>query len=151
MLVLDVFCEGNGDHPDLPVLTPSFPTRRSSDLDADPVECPIGRGAEMIFDVARTADILGVGRAAREFVEDRAIGLAHHVGEHVEPAAMRHAEHDLAHAVLARSEEHTSELQSLMRISYAVFCLKKKKTLPTETEQTAQQKSDQCILLYTQH
>src|SRR3546814_952650 len=31
-----------------------------------------------------------------------------------------------------RSEEHTSELQSLMRISYAVFCLKKKKT---QTEQ----------------
>src|SRR3546814_10851180 len=29
-----------------------------------------------------------------------------------------------------RSEEHTSELQSLMRISYAVFCLKKKKTNP---------------------
>src|SRR3546814_8400799 len=29
---------------------------------------------------------------------------------------------------LARSEEHTSELQSLMRISYAVFCLKKKNT-----------------------
>src|SRR3546814_19548211 len=32
-----------------------------------------------------------------------------------------------AHALLRRSEEHTSELQSLMRISYAVFCLKKKK------------------------
>src|SRR3546814_4106311 len=31
--------------------------------------------------------------------------------------------------VVMRSEEHTSELQSLMRISYAVFCLKKKKTL----------------------
>src|SRR3546814_3202724 len=30
-----------------------------------------------------------------------------------------------------RSEEHTSELQSLMRTSYAVFCLKKKKTTPT--------------------
>src|SRR3546814_9160365 len=30
-------------------------------------------------------------------------------------------------AATARSEEHTSELQSLMRISYAVFCLKKKK------------------------
>src|SRR3546814_3203782 len=30
-----------------------------------------------------------------------------------------------------RSEEHTSELQSLMRISYAVFCLKKKKILKT--------------------
>src|SRR3546814_6890009 len=34
----------------------------------------------------------------------------------------------LGDVVLARSEEHTSELQSLMRISYAVFCLKKKKT-----------------------
>src|SRR3546814_8813345 len=32
-----------------------------------------------------------------------------------------------------RSEEHTSELQSLMRISYAVFCLKKKKTKKTTT------------------
>src|SRR3546814_6651313 len=32
-----------------------------------------------------------------------------------------------AHNQLPRSEEHTSELQSLMRISYAVFCLKKKK------------------------
>src|SRR3546814_2550316 len=31
------------------------------------------------------------------------------------------------HRRAARSEEHTSELQSLMRISYAVFCLKKKK------------------------
>src|SRR3546814_8413091 len=31
-----------------------------------------------------------------------------------------------------RSEEHTSELQSLMRISYAVFCLKKKKTSRTQ-------------------
>src|SRR3546814_9722741 len=34
---------------------------------------------------------------------------------------------------LLRSEEHTSELQSLMRISYAVFCLKKKKTDTTQT------------------
>src|SRR3546814_1365456 len=32
----------------------------------------------------------------------------------------------------SRSEEHTSELQSLMRISYAVFCLKKKKTKNTK-------------------
>src|SRR3546814_3418448 len=31
------------------------------------------------------------------------------------------------HMLAGRSEEHTSELQSLMRISYAVFCLKKKK------------------------
>src|SRR3546814_7427601 len=39
------------------------------------------------------------------------------------------AEKHAAHVVgFGRSEEHTSELQSLMRISYAVFCLKKKKT-----------------------
>src|SRR3546814_4424581 len=35
-----------------------------------------------------------------------------------------------------RSEEHTSELQSLMRISYAVFCLKKKKTKESHTHET---------------
>src|SRR3546814_4990050 len=35
-----------------------------------------------------------------------------------------------------RSEEHTSELQSLMRISYAVFCLKKKTKIPTPHVQT---------------
>src|SRR3546814_9558466 len=37
---------------------------------------------------------------------------------------------------LLRSEEHTSELQSLMRISYAVFCLKKKKKIHTVTKPT---------------
>src|SRR3546814_1863027 len=43
----------------------------------------------------------------------------------------RYAEADLkaaARAFTGRSEEHTSELHSLMRISYAVFCLKKKNT-----------------------
>src|SRR3546814_3658799 len=53
--------------------------------------------------------------------------------------AIRHLAHRTAHVdvddrgaailvELGRSEEHTSELQSLMRISYAVFCLKKKNT-----------------------
>src|SRR3546814_3306873 len=41
---------------------------------------------------------------------------------------MEHVRHVERHASDFRSEEHTSELQSLMRISYAVFCLKKKKT-----------------------
>src|SRR3546814_8665131 len=40
-----------------------------------------------------------------------------------------------------RSEEHTSELQSLMRISYAVFCLKKKKNTPNK--ESHQQESRQ--------
>src|SRR3546814_3156913 len=42
----------------------------------------------------------------------------------VDPAAQCRGPH---HIMPHRSEEHTSELQSLMRISYAVFCLKKKK------------------------
>src|SRR3546814_3890779 len=40
---------------------------------------------------------------------------------------------EMAGRVLKRSEEHTSELQSLMRISYAVFCLKKKRKHKTNT------------------
>src|SRR3546814_3604578 len=40
---------------------------------------------------------------------------------------------ELFRRLLSRSEEHTSELQSLMRNSYAVFCLKNKKTLTTYT------------------
>src|SRR3546814_6773280 len=41
--------------------------------------------------------------------------------------ARRSAENTVKRKAAKRSEEHTSELQSLMRISYAVFCLKKKK------------------------
>src|SRR3546814_5545174 len=52
--------------------------------------------------------------------------IREHVAElmRVEEAAI-----ERAIGLLARSEEHTSELQSLMRISYAVFCLKKKRKL----------------------
>src|SRR3546814_7723833 len=48
----------------------------------------------------------------------------------VRPARLR--SRPAASAPAERSEEHTSELQSLMRISYAVFCLKKKKKLIIE-------------------
>src|SRR3546814_7119957 len=44
-----------------------------------------------------------------------------------------------------RSEEHTSELQSLMRISYAVFCLKKKKKNKTNRYKTNQQQKQSDI------
>src|SRR3546814_6223619 len=57
-------------------------------------------------------------RGAREFL---AIGelddLLQHLGREIDVHSITHD---------SRSEEHTSELQSLMRISYAVFCLKKK-------------------------
>src|SRR3546814_4442794 len=45
----------------------------------------------------------------------------------IHPALERLAQEDGRVRIVYRSEEHTSELQSLMRISYAVFCLKKKK------------------------
>src|SRR3546814_7653047 len=45
-------------------------------------------------------------------------------------ASIEDARNKLENDLYYRSEEHTSELQSLMRISYAVFCLKKKNTLP---------------------
>src|SRR3546814_5453486 len=43
-----------------------------------------------------------------------------------------------------RSEEHTSELQSLMRISYAVFCLKKKNTNKEPPKPVSRDKQQQC-------
>src|SRR3546814_4942375 len=59
-----------------------------------------------------------------------ALAAGHAYGETAEIGGQLHQQHiDAAPAEpgLYRSEEHTSELQSLMRISYAVFCLKKKK------------------------
>src|SRR3546814_3815393 len=55
-----------------------------------------------------------------------------------DPATSRFGEHFyefLPRSMIGRSEEHTSELQSLMRISYAVFCLKKKKRNNNKTKQ----------------
>src|SRR3546814_3626551 len=60
--------------------------------------------------------MVGLGGVTAELFEDVAIRLAP-IDEDEAEAMLR---------TLKRSEEHTSELQSLMRISYAVFCLKKK-------------------------
>ena len=65
------------------------------------VELAVRRGAEVILDVAGAFDLVGIGGAALEFMEQRAMRLAHHLGQHVEAAAMRHAEHDLADAEIA--------------------------------------------------
>src|SRR3546814_14412025 len=109
------FYEGSGDHGDLHVLTPSYPTRRSSDLLADE---PTGNLDES------TADIV-----CAEFLQlVRGEGSAALGATHNERIA---AKMDRVFRLHERSEEHTSELQSLMRISYAVFCLKKKNTTPS--------------------
>src|SRR3546814_8933574 len=57
-------------------------------------------------------------------------GLVALAAQHVDPAIAR----DRGEPGQERSEEHTSELQSLMRISYAVFCLKKKKYITEQCE-----------------
>src|SRR3546814_4101824 len=54
------------------------------------------------------------------------------------------------HRGRSRSEEHTSELQSLMRISYAVFCLKKKKqNKKTQSVHTNKNQTPQNTITYT--
>src|SRR3546814_6168165 len=50
-----------------------------------------------------------------------------------------------------RSEEHTSELQSLMRISYAVFCLKKKTKTNNKNSNPTQEKQHTTNSIYSNH
>src|SRR3546814_1903471 len=72
-----------------------------------------------VHDVAEADAVLGVGEA------HRAAGPG--VAEGGRPAVAGDLRRREEAEPEGRSEEHTSELQSLMRISYAVFCLKKKK------------------------
>src|SRR3546814_4951718 len=76
---------------------------------------------------ARVARAPTIGLKEREFVAaGRVLGFGplRIMGVHILPNMMSDV---VVLGSLWRSEEHTSELQSLMRISYAVFCLKKKK------------------------
>src|SRR3546814_9732893 len=75
---------------------------------------PLANGDARLED--DTALVAGVAR-------QNAIGITIGLGETVADDGVQAAHEKRA----GRSEEHTSELQSLMRISYAVFCLKKKK------------------------
>src|SRR3546814_10489179 len=82
-------------------------------------QCPVVKGIEQSIFVhdrpARAIDQNGAGFHLRKLARaDQTLCLI---------SQRQHHHHELR----VRSEEHTSELQSLMRISYAVFCLKKKK------------------------
>src|SRR3546814_11220279 len=111
------FFECYCDHLYLHVLTNSFPTRRASDLLPGQGARARAPGVRLALQARRqfgrglAAAVPGSGRVR---LRRRGRGVGHHRRD-------RH-----------RSEEHTSELQSLMRISYAVFCLKKKKHMNTE-------------------
>src|SRR3546814_2074752 len=81
-------------------------------------------------------------------VAEEAEGCAGVVGAVPVPNAFDHRDGGVfgqrgQHPVLGRSEEHTSELQSLMRISYAVFCLKKKRHCRRNTNKSTTKKQEQ--------
>src|SRR3546814_3057002 len=78
----------------------------------------------------RRRDAKGAVGEGRPFVAlDQHLPVGEQPGPRVRPVGQRCGvrHHPRARRGIDRSEEHTSELQSLMRISYAVFCLKKKK------------------------
>ena len=52
----------------------------------------------MVFHITRSIDLFGLERSALKLVEDRAVGLAHDVGENAQPAPVRHADNDLIKA-----------------------------------------------------
>src|SRR3546814_9949258 len=108
-------------------MTHSFPTRRSSDLLDDSIWRKKIIGKQDV-DIAKLIGALNLGDWLNQ-------GLKYMHGDTC-PFCQQKTITDSFRAKVAeyfddsftsRSEEHTSELQSLMRISYAVFCLKKKK------------------------
>src|SRR3546814_8561609 len=94
----------------------------SSDLQPKPAPDDIGESVDVRLLHKRQIEVEIIGEKAHGHTVDipevpqPALQIA--IGEHMRRAMAKHRR---------RSEEHTSELQSLMRISYAVFCLKKKK------------------------
>src|SRR3546814_6645764 len=87
---------------------------------------PEGVGREVAPGAVVPVDILEAAEAVvrRRDAEQRLHAAVPFAGQVVEAHVA--GDQRLLQAVAQRSEEHTSELQSLMRISYAVFCLKKK-------------------------
>src|SRR3546814_5279015 len=127
-------------------MTHSFPTRRSSDLrgrlarraaaGAADARCRAGADRPRRTLALPLAAAVALGGAAADPAR-RALAAdlraAAPAGERRRPPGRRARRRGVVmgravrgRAALGRSEEHTSELQSLMRISYAVFCLKKK-------------------------
>src|SRR3546814_8006050 len=126
-------------------MTHSFPTRRSSDLASDNAQALTAsaqnferqlRGIPQLSNITSTASLErpelvirpDARRAAEQGVTTAAIGDTVRIataGDFDPLVARLNADTRQIYIRARRSEEHTSELQSLMRISYDVFCLKK--------------------------
>src|SRR3546814_17397362 len=117
-------------------MTHLFPPRLSADREGAPVHPGFEQAlhSEHLRGADRGGALLGEDRtecAAQHPLDETRLGLIRHGGRTDEAAVPQHRDgvaelQHFAEEVRDRSEEHTSELQSLMRISYAVFCLKKK-------------------------
>src|SRR3546814_8937544 len=108
-------------------MTLPFPTRRSSDLAGRIVAGSQQQAA------GRVADANQIRRRGCR----QQAALADHQACDTVGGSQRCCGLDRITVVIARSEEHTSELQSLMRNSYAVFCLKKKNNVRSVTHDNA--------------
>src|SRR3546814_10397194 len=105
----------------------------SSDVCSSDLKSDGGEPAIQPFHLARGQFAAGVGPDVKHIVgaaDDRLMDRVHAA---VFRAGLTCAK-GKGEGSQQRSEEHTSELQSLMRISYAVFCLKKKKTETSHNE-----------------
>src|SRR3546814_2542298 len=102
-----MFCSVDGAHRDQPSLTHSFPPRRSAD-----------RGGDEFVVMVEGGDVALAPSVARRVAN----ALAEPIPDIAADPIIAGGSVGIA---FGRSEEHTSELQSLMRIAYAVFCLNK--------------------------
>ena len=67
-------------------------------VDRIAIKFAVAGGAEVVFHIARTINVFGLGTAALKFVENRAVGFLHHVGQNRQAAPVRHADDDVTHA-----------------------------------------------------
>src|SRR3546814_10025030 len=91
-------------------------------------------GARLILVISASTQLAGSAGRARMMAQVCSIGTA----ISTRAASTNQADACAQSSFSSRSEEHTSELQSLMRSAYAVFCLNKKKTKNTSTTNTHQ-------------
>src|SRR3546814_1687448 len=102
------------------------------------VELGPGRGTLMVDALRATRQVPGFHDALQVLMVEISPALRERqraaLGDHLPANWLDNVGQIPEAPLLLRSEEHTSELQSLMRISYAVFCLKKKNQTITNTD-----------------
>src|SRR3546814_4830927 len=113
---------------------------RISDWSSDVCSSDLARGDEVVEDILLLVEPPGVVPRLAIFAAAAQVRDREHAAlvDPREPGRREGGGHRDVEATIAieqrRSEEHTSELQSLMRISYSVFCFKKKKIIKTKQQ-----------------